>query len=149
MSDRNAFLKALEDNEDDTMTRLVYADWLDDRGEHEEADRQRKWPAAKAWLVQLCRDHNPPDANEPDRWFISYAQLIVLGCEGVEEADEEEIGFSCGNNISMCDALQRNSLEFWTNWSIVTGIPLPPDVEGRSYFRLRLLASGRGRPHWG
>src|SRR5205814_1124014 len=53
MNQRNAFLKALAKNEDDTATRLVYADWLDEHGEHEEADRQRKWPAAKEWLVRL------------------------------------------------------------------------------------------------
>ena len=58
MNERKKFLKALAKNEDETTTRMVYADWLDDQGEHEEADRQRKWPAAKAWLVQFCRDHN-------------------------------------------------------------------------------------------
>ncbi len=51
---RLGFLKALAQNEDETTTRLVYADWLDERGEHEEADRQRKWPVAREWLVQFC-----------------------------------------------------------------------------------------------
>ena len=55
MDQREAFLKALAENEDDTTTRLVYADWLDEQGEHEEADRQRKWPAAKEWLVRFCQ----------------------------------------------------------------------------------------------
>lgn len=133
MNERDAFLKVLAENEDDTMTRLVYADWLDDRGEHEEADRQRKWPAAKEWLVRFCRDHNPsPDAEESDEWFISYETLLDLGQRGLEE--EEEWGFSCGNNMRMCDALRENRRPFWENWSIVTGIPLPPDVENNSHF---------------
>ena len=38
MSERNAFLKALEENEDDTLTRLVYADWLDEHGQAERAE---------------------------------------------------------------------------------------------------------------
>jgi uncharacterized protein (TIGR02996 family) len=61
MSDRDAFLRALANDEDDTPTRLVYADWLEERGEHEEADRQRKWPAAKEWLVRLCKYNNPTE----------------------------------------------------------------------------------------
>ena len=136
MSERDAFLKALAENEDDTTTRLVYSDWLDDHGEHEEADRQRKWPAAKAWLVRFCRDHNPPpDDEDPYEWVISYAELIELGLDAVVRADEQEFGFSCGNNMAMCDALRANSREFWKNWSTVTGIPLPPDVEAKSNFR--------------
>ena len=132
MNERDGFLKALEENEDDTSIRLVYADWLDDHGEHEEADRQRKWPAAKAWLVRLCRDNNPdPDEEDPYEMVISYEDLIELGREAAERG---EFGFSCGNNMSMCDALRADSREFWENWSIVTGIPVPPDVEDRSYY---------------
>ena len=136
MNQRDAFLKALADNEDDSTTRLVYADWLDEQGEHEEADRQRKWPAAKAWLVQFCRDHNPPadEAEESEEWVISYEELIELGRQTVEEADESGLGLHCGNNMEMCDALGENSREFWKNWSIVTGMPLPPDAEDRCYF---------------
>ena len=136
MSERDAFLKALTDNEDDTPTRLVYADWLDDRGEHEEADRQRKWPAAKEWLVRLCRDHNPdPDEEDPYEMPIPYEELIRLGREAVAGADEDGLALFCGNNMRMCDALRANSREFWKNWSIVTGIPVPPDVDQEEAFR--------------
>jgi uncharacterized protein (TIGR02996 family) len=132
MSERDAFLKALADNEDDTTTRLVYADWLDEHGEHEEADRQRKWQPAKEWLVQFCRDHNPsPDEEDHYTWVISYEDLLEIGRETLE-GDED--GLSCGNNMEMCDALNANSREFWKNWSIVTGIAVPEDVDERSYF---------------
>lgn len=50
MNDQEAFVKALEANEDDVTTRMVYADWLDEHDQPEEADMMRKWPAAKAWL---------------------------------------------------------------------------------------------------
>jgi uncharacterized protein (TIGR02996 family) len=129
MNERDAFLKALSDNEDDTPTRMVYADWLDDHGEHEEADRQRKWPAAKEWLVQFCQDNNPDPDEDPDEWVISYEELLELGRTAVEQANESRFGFSCGNNMTMCDALRANRRKFWKNWSIVTGIPLPPDAE--------------------
>jgi uncharacterized protein (TIGR02996 family) len=136
VNQRNAFLKALAENEDDTPTRLVYADWLDEQGEHEEADRQRKWPAAKEWLVRFCQAHNPgPDDEDPYEWVISYEDLLALGRQAVEEADGGGLGFSCGNNMSMCDALRANTREFWRNWSIVTGIPLPPGAVDKSGFR--------------
>src|SRR3954452_13144798 len=124
MNERKAFLKLLDKNEDDTTTRLVYADWLDEHGEHEEADRQRKWKAAKAWLVKFCEENNPPDGEETDEWVIDYATLLELGREAVAGAEKDWFGFSCGNNMGMCDALRDNAGEFWKNWSIVTGIPV-------------------------
>jgi uncharacterized protein (TIGR02996 family) len=146
MTERDAFLEALTENEDDTTTRLVYADWLDERGEHEEADRQRKWPAAKSWLVQFCRsldphpdehdlDNEAPNDDDPYSFFgISYEKLLNLGRKAIEEADQWGIAFYCGANETMMEALRANRREFWQNWSVVTGVPLPPDVEEKSSF---------------
>jgi uncharacterized protein (TIGR02996 family) len=135
VNERDAFLKALAENEDDLTTRLVYADWLDEHGEHEEADRQRKWPAAKEWLVQFCRDNNPsPDVEDPYETIIPYEELLERGRQAVEEAGDWGFGFHCGNNETMCDALRANNQEFWQNWSIVTGIPLPPGGEDAGHF---------------
>jgi uncharacterized protein (TIGR02996 family) len=134
VSQRDAFLNALEENEDDVSMRLVYSDWLDEQGEHEEADRQRKWPAAKAWLVRFCRDYNPTNAEETGEWVISYNELIDLGRQAIKDADHEGMGFSCGNNMDMCDALRAQRVEFWQHWSIVTGIPVPLDAAENSGF---------------
>ena len=134
MNQRHAFLKALKENEDDISMRLVYSDWLDEQGEYEEADRQRKWPAAKAWLVRFCRDYNPPEDEVTDVWRITYNLLIDLGWQGMEREDEWGIHLSCNNNMNMCDALRANAREFWKNWSIVTGMPLAPDVVQKSRF---------------
>jgi uncharacterized protein (TIGR02996 family) len=133
--ERKAFLKALKKNEDDTTTRLVYADWLDERGEHEEADRMRKHDAAKKWLVKFCKKHNPPE-DDPEEWYITYADLIELGREAVKNADKKtgESAFHCGNNMEMVDALSEHSKEFWKNWSIITGIPVPPAAQEKIYF---------------
>ena len=145
MSEQEVFLKALEKNEDDTMTRLVYADWLEERGEHEEADRQRKWPAAKEWLVRFHREHcrdgdavpgfeEPSDENSWSYLSISYPSLLKLAQKAVENAEEGQIFLYCGANESMMDALRANSHEFWMNWSIVTGFPLPPDAAEKSRY---------------
>jgi uncharacterized protein (TIGR02996 family) len=145
MNEREAFLKALAENEDDTTTRLVYADWLEERGEHEEADRQRKWPAAKQWFVKFCQDYcsrgddaldnEDPDGDNPYSYFhIPLANLLKLGRKAFEQADEGRIHFYCGANEEMMDALRANTQEFWENWSVMTGIPLPPGVEEKSSF---------------
>lgn len=133
MNERDAFVGHLAANEDDATARLAFVDWLDEHGEHEEADRQRNWPAAKQWLVRLCAENNPPREDDPDEWFISYPMLLELGLEGAARSDEW-FGFSCRNNNPMCDALRASSGAFWKNWSVVTGIPLPPDIEERSSF---------------
>jgi uncharacterized protein (TIGR02996 family) len=128
MSGRDAFLRALAKDEDDTPTRLVFADWLDERGEHEEADRQRKWPAAKEWLVRFCGENNA------ESYEIPYEGLLELAREAVQDGDGSWYGIDCGRNETICDALRANKQEFWTNWSIVTGIRLPQDIEERSGF---------------
>jgi len=134
----------LAENEDDTRIRWIYADWLDERGEHEEADRQRKWPMAKEWLVQFWQKHCSPregklDYEEPDEnpyayFHISYETLLKLGRRAVDEADDDGICFYCGANEEMKEHLLASGQEFWKNWSIVTGIPLPPSVEKNRYF---------------
>lgn len=129
MTMQDEFLKALEKNEDDTNTRLVFADWLDEHGQHEEADRQRKWPAAKEWLVRFCEVNNGQD--DEYEWVISYENLLDLGQTAMEEGD---LSFSCGNNMTMCDALRQEPAEFWQNVSILTGIPLPEDEAERGHF---------------
>ena len=57
MNEREAFLEAIAANQDDTLIRLVFADWLDEHGEPEEAERQRQWPEAKRRLDDICSKH--------------------------------------------------------------------------------------------
>ena len=126
---RETFLKALEKNEDDVTTRMVYADWLEENGEHEEADRQRKWPAAKAWLVAFAGDG--VDEDSTDEYQMPYAVLLD---RARESADEGEFSFSCYTNESMSDNLNKQRVEFWKNVAIVLGIQLPDDLEDKAWF---------------
>ena len=86
---------------------------------------------------QVLRGEQPADVEEYDEedeeWVIDYATLFELGKEAVKRKGKE-LGFSCGNNMGMSEALGENAGEFWKNWSIVTGIPVPPDAEDRSSF---------------
>lgn len=58
MSDREAFLKALAANEDDNEIRMIYADFLEENDEPEEADRMRRWQASKTWMTNWVRSIN-------------------------------------------------------------------------------------------
>lgn len=123
MIDRQMFLKALSDNEDDTSTRLVYADWLEERGEHEEADRQRRWPAAKQWLLEFARGHfgwgrdAEESKDEADRMYTPYAMLMYfLECH---VTGDRVLYFY------MPYKFDDYSEELWKNFEIVSGRPAP------------------------
>ena len=78
--------------------------------------------------MRFCEVNNP---NEWE-WEITYWTLLELGEKAIEseqEDNDKEISINCSNNQTMCDALRENSREFWVNWSIVTGIPLPQDKQ--------------------
>lgn len=123
MTEQKDFLDVLAKDEDDTATRLVYSDWLDENGQHEEADRQRKWPVAKQWLMNLCEQNQREVGDDDEVSPIQYQDLLERGLEAVT-SDADTLWFSCGRNKYLCDYLRENFQEFWKNWSIVTGIPL-------------------------
>jgi uncharacterized protein (TIGR02996 family) len=125
VTEREKFLRALAENEDDTTLHLVYADWLEEQNEYEEADRQRKWPAAKQWLLRLCEQENP----ESDPSSCSYEDLIAFGQRVVTE---EGLSVTVGDHME--SAIQGKFEEFFQNWSVVTGIPLPSHLEKKSFF---------------
>lgn len=127
MSHREAFLRALEANEEDVTTRLVYADWLEERGETEEAERQRAWPAAKDWLRKLCDE---PDDNA-DAYCLGVNTLIRMARSALEDGS---LAIDCGANEDMCDKLRQDCREFWRKIAIVTGLPLPEGYAENSRF---------------
>ncbi|HYF50512.1 MAG TPA: TIGR02996 domain-containing protein [Planctomycetota bacterium] len=123
MNERERFIEALEKNEDDVPLRLAFADWLDDEGEHEEADRQRKWPASKAWIIGFCEDHQSGYDSER----LTYKYIMQLALEAAMSADENTEGrIHCGSNMGLCYSRQWH--EFWKHWSVVSGIALKPEV---------------------
>jgi uncharacterized protein (TIGR02996 family) len=130
-SDRDNLLTALAMDEDDTLARLALADLLDELGEHEEAERHRDWPAAKAWMLEFA---DPDDVEDNDfHPAFTYERLIEYGKEA---AASKEWSWSCNANEDMADKLNRHKKEFWRNWSILTGVAVPEEVLAgeRGYF---------------
>jgi uncharacterized protein (TIGR02996 family) len=138
MNDREPFLKALAKNEDDVLTRMVYADWLDEQGEHEEADRQRKWPAAKAWLLEFTKSINYHGYAEDDEYKNplgsphTYADVIQAGHDAVSG---EGYCFGSDDGADYFRGERAAREEFFRNWSIVTGVPVPEEVVDNPPFR--------------
>ncbi|MFO0998975.1 MAG: TIGR02996 domain-containing protein [Planctomycetaceae bacterium] len=128
---RDDFLEALAQDEDDVETRLVFSDWLDDQGEHDEADRHRKWPAAKQWLTQFVQENNQADDEEAWEKKITFQDLLEFGHRAIAEDD---FYFSCGSNETMCCGLRSHREEFWECWSVLTGAAVPADAVEKSEF---------------
>lgn len=125
MDEEIDFLAGLEANEDDTELRMLYADWLEERGEDEEAERQRKWPEAKAWLVEFARTHAPRKVDMGDfdvTHGITYEGLLILGREC---RDNDLVSF--GTDDYLMEAVQCVYVTFMENWSIVTGETISED----------------------
>lgn len=147
---QTAFLKALEENEDDDVTRLVYADWLDEHGFPEEASRQRRWRASKTWLAELasklgeqCTNYSEaydqyiearvaheddptiPRPQEPDYQYrpITYEDVLAAGTTFAEDREYfTQFGSERARDYFSSPALRA---EFWEHWSVVTGKPKP------------------------
>lgn len=113
MDERSAFLNALAANEDDETTRLVYADWLDEHGEHDEAARQRAWPAAKAWLVRFA-----------EQYVIGYSELVKAAASGKGGCFGDDEG----------PHMVRDP-KFWDCLEVVTGQKFTADHREHTYFR--------------
>ena len=142
------FLKALAENEDDVATRLVYADWLEENGLDDEADRQRKWSEAKAWLKDFAskcgrtctnydeawdeylerRDALADEEREhwPDRQQMQEITYEIVVQAGFDYAKEPHNFFVQQGSDEARSVLRNVGRDpFWKNWSIVTGHPIP------------------------
>lgn len=57
-SDRQAFLAAIESSPLDLAPRMVFADWLDEQGQYDEATEQRQWTIerlkSRQWIIEFA-----------------------------------------------------------------------------------------------
>jgi uncharacterized protein (TIGR02996 family) len=49
MTEEDAFIRAIQTHPDDAASKLVYADWLDERGESARAEYLRSWAQSGYW----------------------------------------------------------------------------------------------------
>ena len=118
--ERAAFLAAIQADWDNDELRLVYADWLEEHGEHDEARRQRDWPAVREASKERVReiaedlgDYHGYRGHQP----MNYDVLMQAAHDYLEHGDclIQEGG------QSWQDEFPAFSDEFWEHYEIITG----------------------------
>lgn len=122
--EERAFLEALRRDPLDRDTRMVYADWLEERGHDDEAAVQRAWregvQRAELWMRKFALEVRQP-----------YQELIDAG-----HAMRSGQGWCFGTTKAQ-DALldEPTRREFWENWSILTAEEVSPETVEEINFR--------------
>lgn len=76
---RAAFQKALAANRHDSATRLVFSDWLEERGMDDEAAEQRRMAT--------------PEWSESARWMEGFAEKCGHTCPSYPHGEEDELAW--------------------------------------------------------
>lgn len=123
-TDKEAFLAAMKQEPKNYDLRYVYADWLDEHGDHEEADRQRKYETSEKWLRQFAYPHfdGEFDVEEEDvegGFYHSYRQLLYFLEQHLREDKEFHLPFLTP------DGFDSYSEELWEHFEVVTGKKSP------------------------
>jgi uncharacterized protein (TIGR02996 family) len=150
-SERKAFLDAIEAFPLDPAPHWVYADWLDEHGEYDEATERRSLTKEKlesrAWLVGFAKGCGMNCVNygyygEEKQWIkdeekiwveITYDDVIQAGHDYIDNQDY----FVQFGSEEARDLMYENGGEvarlYWHHWSVVTGHPGPDRSEDESH----------------
>jgi len=129
MTDREKFEQHIASRPwDDDAARRIYADWLDEQGDCEEADRQRQWVKAARWLREAAEQCGEKDwEGNP----FTFEDMVQAGRDYVETNKK----FTQYGDTSVTEFMWDNIDKYWRCWSIVTGVKLPDDFDHGQPFR--------------
>ncbi len=154
-SDEQQFNDAIAANPMDQATRLIYADWLDEQGRSDEADRQRQWVPAVTFLAEFTgeryNDENYDD-DQRDRLpgpikfrysevmaEIEYWKECVVknGQPYRTRSGYDTIYDLCFSTNHAQDALydEATRKEFWRHVEVITGVKAPPEIADQESYR--------------
>jgi len=149
MTDQEAFLAAIQRARGDEVLRQVYADWLDEHDQPDEANRQRRAVEAIQWLKDVannggnhCEENygdgsrgNPEtrEVEETDiveKWVnITFDMVVDAGTDYVEShmLDGYWGGFTQTGDERLRDRFggSEELAKYWECWELVTGKQRP------------------------
>lgn len=81
MTDRKSFITAILSDVDDPAPHAVYADWLDEHGEHDDAEEHRlvAWALSNGWSVRRRSLYGREDV-EGWEWEPPQGLGLSYGC---------------------------------------------------------------------
>ena len=128
MDERQAFLKVIRESPwDEEAPHLVYADWLDEQGECEEADRQRNYVPSERWLRSFALLHkgdfgydHQEETQHEENMESAYGQLMYFLKRHVDENFFLPFDTPYGFN--------DYSEQLWSCFEVVTGLKAPEGV---------------------
>jgi uncharacterized protein (TIGR02996 family) len=131
MNDRETWERAIEKDPMNDLQRKVYADFLDEQGQVEEADRQRKWADSFSRLKKdFFTDLWHPDAGPlPEDEVL----LDIFRSWAGQAADDKKIIFAaCGYGELHRDQANGDP-HLLPDLAVVTGLPVPLYLDHRDY----------------
>jgi uncharacterized protein (TIGR02996 family) len=122
MTEREVFEQTIRENPRDFTARKIFADWLDEHDEPEEADKQRRWDDVKQdsweWLERFLQEV----AFEGGRSSVSVEELL-----GVAESHLNRSGDWISLSTDTPEICFTESEEMWKHIGVVLG----EDTSGR------------------
>jgi len=117
----DAFKKAIAAEAwDAEWPRLIYADWLEENDEPEEAMRQRKWTEAARWLHDFAARCGYTGYDDDIQEPITFDTLVQAGHDWI---DHEDYFTQIGSEEARTLMWEPGNRElFWEHWQTVTGI---------------------------
>lgn len=114
MGQKAEFLKAIEASPLDFELRMIYADWLEENDEPEEATRQRKYQSSYEWMKSFASEHF--------RWAEPHHYTAEEMIEAIK--DYVEIGdyFNQDGHTSLKDLDIGDMQEVYNHFEVLTGI---------------------------
>jgi len=130
MTEQQAWDKLFEKEPLHHINRCVYADWLDEQGRHNEADRQRKYVDAFKFLADFTSAYRYSDDTDEDGEPIpgtkkyDYRSIMEEVNYWAEEAKKDDDSSLCFSTNYAQDQLDNRETrqKFWEAVYVVTGV---------------------------
>lgn len=155
MNDRKTWERAVEKDPTNDLQRKIFADWLDEQGEVEEADRQRRWVDAFMFLADFTAsyrysaEYDEKDDPIPGTKKLNFEEVMgtvkfwaaAIDPEGPAGKEYKKKHKYVPNKLYFDTTSGRDELvdpetrkKFWKCFYIVTGIEAPEHVRNREYY---------------